>query len=570
MDEENITLLTEENKDELVLCVRRGSGDNIDNYIMKPGEMAFDKTNCVLKVNNSNEEVKFSEVFAVNTPIINGKPVGPPSEDDPPIETVMTAEQLKKGTNYFTIGEEGPKFNNYSIPTINKSADGSIALQDSLGISARYLRAGTEGILPYSSNGTIGTSSLPFFTGYINEINGTLHGKIIDTERKNSSWINGRDYSLIYKRMPEGATTGTYIPMATVDGVEGAWTIGSIGDVFSITYAPNNNYNTNNNDGYTNFHFYKDGSTSFASSVSGAYLPLSGGTMNAGAGIYFPSSEASLSVSTPMSIAFGTIACLGTLRINADTDNTGAEHVLLTAGKGLSSTLTDGLAIGQSTLRWQGNDVIHSGNIGSQTVGQSKSVYGEYTGNGGAQGPSYIGACNVRFNMMNEFTGVTGFGSYADVMMMNTYGWWDVPYATALAIQKNGGTPRAWIASGGNSSTWGGVTELVTGYNIGEYTGGYKVCAGTIDIPTYSTKGSLGSNSYADVSVSVTWPISLPNPGSWWVNISVGYNDDMPEGILDIYPYSWDSAGMYLIRIIRSTSGSSIPGFKAYYTVISK
>jgi len=66
----------------------------------------------------------------------------------------------------------------------------------------------------------------------------------------------------------------------------------------------------------------------------------------------FPATAASLSISTPMSITYGRIAAYGTLCINGNTDNSGTEHVLITAGKGLSSTLADGLAIGTSTLEW--------------------------------------------------------------------------------------------------------------------------------------------------------------------------------------------------------------------------
>ena len=42
----------------------------------------------------------------------------------------------------------------------------------------------------------------------------------------------------------------------------------------------------------------------------------------------------------------------GTLCINANTDNSGTEYIILTAGKGLSSSTADGLAIGTSTLTW--------------------------------------------------------------------------------------------------------------------------------------------------------------------------------------------------------------------------
>jgi hypothetical protein len=66
-----------------------------------------------------------------------------------------------------------------------------------------------------------------------------------------------------------------------------------------------------------------------------------------------------------MAITYGCISAYGTLRINANTDNSGDEYVILTAGKGLSSSTSDGLAVGTSTLTWQGNTVLTGGNYSS-------------------------------------------------------------------------------------------------------------------------------------------------------------------------------------------------------------
>ena len=104
------------------------------------------------------------------------------------------------------------------------------------------------------------------------------------------------------------------------------------------------------------------------------YYMTDGGRINSSV-ITFPSTAATLSASTPMSITYGKIAAYGTLTINANTDNSGTEYVLLTAGKGLSNTLTDGLAIGTSTLQWQGSDVTtHTTKI-VDASGQNTSTY---------------------------------------------------------------------------------------------------------------------------------------------------------------------------------------------------
>lgn len=94
---------------------------------------------------------------------------------------------------------------------------------------------------------------------------------------------------------------------------------------------------------------------------------------------------------------------------------------------------------------------------------QADSVYGRYTGNGGNQIPSYIGANTTKFNMMRNF-GSSDIGGYMDCILMNNYSWSDVPYATGLGITKTNGYPRAIIANGPKDK-WAYATELLTSYN---------------------------------------------------------------------------------------------------------
>lgn len=116
--------------------------------------------------------------------------------------------------------------------------------------------------------------------------------------------------------------------------------------------------------------------------------------------------------------------------------------------------------------------------------GRADSVLGAYdtwtnaTDYGGKQPPSYVGAQNVRFNMMNGFKGSSDDMPFMDVLMMNAYSWSDIPYATALGIQKTHGVPRAWIAAGKNGDSWGGHTELITSNNIGSQSVNYATSAG--------------------------------------------------------------------------------------------
>lgn len=98
-------------------------------------------------------------------------------------------------------------------------------------------------------------------------------------------------------------------------------------------------------------------------------------------------------------------------------------------------------------------------------------IVGQYTGSGGRVPPSYVGTNAVKCNMMNGFEGLNtpNLDGYMDVLMMNAYFWNDVPYATALGIKKGNGGVRAWIANGGNTSSWSQVAELLTSANYTEY-----------------------------------------------------------------------------------------------------
>ena len=93
----------------------------------------------------------------------------------------------------------------------------------------------------------------------------------------------------------------------------------------------------------------------------------------------------------------------------------------------------------------------------------AQSVYGTYTGNGGNQVPSYIGANRTKFNMMRKF-GNGDIGGYMDCILMNNYSWSDVPYATGLGITKVNDYPRAMIANGPQGN-WAYTAELLTSYN---------------------------------------------------------------------------------------------------------
>lgn len=103
-------------------------------------------------------------------------------------------------------------------------------------------------------------------------------------------------------------------------------------------------------------------------------LPLTNNTYNLGSSSYYwansyvtsthnntvflmDSGSSSATTSTPTALSYGRLQCYGTLAINGNTDNSGTEYVIITSGKGMSSSVADGLAIGTNTLTWQSRNI---------------------------------------------------------------------------------------------------------------------------------------------------------------------------------------------------------------------
>ena len=190
--------------------------------------------------------------------------------------------------------------------------------------------------------------------------------------------------------------------------------------------------------------------------------------------------------------------------------NTGHSDVQLVAGSfsgnaATATALTTNAGDSNTPVYFSGGKPVACTSLDLNTTGNAATatkayiLQGTYTSNGGAQPPSYVGANSVKCNMMNNFVGTdVSFSSYADVLMMNAYSWSDVPYATALAIQKTNGIPRAWIAAGGNTDAWSGATEIITKNNIGSQsvssaTKATQDANGNTITSTYATKTELAN-----------------------------------------------------------------------------
>jgi hypothetical protein len=122
--------------------------------------------------------------------------------------------------------------------------------------------------------------------------------------------------------------------------------------------------------------------------LTGSYLPLAGGTMTGTPYINMPSTAATIADNQPFGITYGRIQSYGTITIAADTDASKNEFVNITAGYGVSTaTAANGLSIGYDTLKWKGQNIIHSGTIGSYvgngtvTIKQNGTSKGTFTMN---------------------------------------------------------------------------------------------------------------------------------------------------------------------------------------------
>lgn len=185
---------------------------------------------------------------------------------------------------------------------------------------------------------------------------------------KNSWYISGWGDGEVYTPYLVSSYTGSVTEFATVIGISNNNGFKGNADTASKLATARTISLTGSVTGSGTFDGSGNLSIATTTNHTHSYLPLAGGgTLTGSAVINFPAGSVSVAASTPMSLSYGRLACYGTLCINANTDNSGTEYIILTAGKGLSSSTTDGLAIGTSTLTWQGSTVLTTGNFPSSS-----------------------------------------------------------------------------------------------------------------------------------------------------------------------------------------------------------
>ena len=135
----------------------------------------------------------------------------------------------------------------------------------------------------------------------------------------------------------------------------------------------------------------------------------------------------------------------------------------------------------------------HSYAASPSAGGNATALNGTYSGNGGAQPPSFVAGGQVKAAMMNNPKGLTLFPTYCDVLMMDCYTGTDVPWTTGLGIAKQDANPRMFIFNGakGNTTTWKNSAEVITSKNIGSQSVNYATSAGSCSGSATNVTGTV-------------------------------------------------------------------------------
>lgn len=108
-------------------------------------------------------------------------------------------------------------------------------------------------------------------------------------------------------------------------------------------------------------HLYVGGYNNTGYGLSTNSLSVNGNcNINTSGTILLTTTAAAAAASQPTALSYGRLQAYGTLWINANTDNSGDEYVCLTAGHGVSSTLTDGFWVGSGSVGTSLNTRISS------------------------------------------------------------------------------------------------------------------------------------------------------------------------------------------------------------------
>ena len=173
---------------------------------------------------------------------------------------------------------------------------------------------------------------------------------------------------------------------------------------------------TNNYSSYLDSRYYTE------SEADNRFVNVNGDTMtgtlimSATNKIYFPNDGNYThfftgGTSDHFSIGYGRIQGYSNIYINADTDGSTTEYILMTAGYGISSSTSQGLKIGYNSFTWKDNTIWHAGNDGSGSGLDADTVDGYHASAFATAGHThYIGTTAVRtYSSSQTLTGINKF-----------------------------------------------------------------------------------------------------------------------------------------------------------------
>ena len=156
------------------------------------------------------------------------------------------------------------------------------------------------------------------------------------------------------------------------------------------------------------------------------------------------------------------------ITVNTQGHVTGGTNPTTLAGYGI----TDAAAKTHTHTKSQITDFPTSLPANGGTSTYTTYVNGTYTGSGGKQPPSYIPSGKIRFNMTNET------GNYVDWILMDTYTGTDVPYVSAIGLEKVA-DPCLWIMSGAKAGSSWTVKRRVPSFSSNPVSGQFLSADGT-------------------------------------------------------------------------------------------
>ena len=200
---------------------------------------------------------------------------------------------------------------------------------------------------------------------------------------------------------------------------------------------------------------------------------------------------------------------------------------LVTTGEKYTWNNKSNLTIGTTATTAAAGNHTHKYAGSESAGGPATTLAGTYSGSGGSLAPNTVSGGNVKAVMMNNPKGITGFNTYCDCLLMDTYTGSDVPVVTGIGLSKKGTssaadtTPRAYIFNGikGNTTTWANMAEVVTTKNIktatvGSASAGTAIAADDITAWSAGTAPSLTVTSVACDDITAWSAGTLPTLGT--------------------------------------------------------